>query len=41
MDMVLADKKAEEDKKQKELDDLKKIVSEQNKLLEMMMAKIN
>lgn len=47
MEMMEADqsrasltKKAEEDKKQKKLEDLERIVSDQNKLLEYLLAKI-
>jgi 2-methylcitrate dehydratase PrpD len=39
-EMMEANKKAEEDAKQKEMDDLKRIVSDQNKLLEYLLAKL-
>jgi hypothetical protein len=40
LEMMEADKKAKEDAKQKEMDELKRIVSDQNKLLEFLLAKL-
>lgn len=40
LEMEMANRKAEEDAKQKKLDQLEKIVSDQNKLLEFLLAKL-